>query len=547
MTSVDQPSWGSEWDRVADVIVVGSGVAGCAAAVAAARRGSSVVILEKTAFPGGTTAKSGGVLWICDNPVMRAQGLVDERATALQYLARTAYPTMYASAHPTLGLPDAAYRLLEAFYDEGGDALDELATAGVLALEGVDYPDYYADLDEDTAPRGRAVQAIFPPGWRRGLDPTGGQYLVEHLRAGAEQLGAELLLEHQVVHVLHDDDGLAIGVEVRVGRRTVLIGARQAIVFGSGGFLHNDRLTRAFLRGPVLGGGAAEGSTGDFVDIGIELDAQLGNMSHAWWDQVVVEHVVRVPETIRDVYSPFGDSMIMVNRYGRRVVNEKVPYNERGQIHFHWDPSRREYTNLLLFMLFDDDVANSTEPSRFRFPVPDPGDHPDHVISAPTWPELAAAIAARLEVLAPHIGGVRLDAGFTTELATSVARFNSMAVDGRDLDFSRGETPIEQTWGMRPRDGMPSGSMHPFAPQGPYHCVIVGPGALDTKGGPVIDERARVVGSAGQPIPRIYGAGNCIASPAGQSYWGPGATIGLAFTFGWIAGCNAASERRFGR
>ena len=103
MTSVDQQSWGSEWDRVVDVVVVGSGVAGCSAAVAAASRGSSVVVLEKTAFAGGTTAKSGGVLWICDNPVMRAQGLVDGRAAALQYLARTSYPTMYASAHPTLG------------------------------------------------------------------------------------------------------------------------------------------------------------------------------------------------------------------------------------------------------------------------------------------------------------------------------------------------------------------------------------------------------------------------------------------------------------
>ena len=114
-------------------------------------------------------------------------------------------------------------------------------------------------------------------------------------------------------------------------------------MFASGGFLHNRRLTLEYLRGPVLGGAAAEGSTGDFVDIGIEVGAQLGNMSHAWWDQVVAELAVRVPETIKDVYEPFGDSMVIVDRQGRRVVNEKVPYNERSQVHFDWDPVRREY------------------------------------------------------------------------------------------------------------------------------------------------------------------------------------------------------------
>ena len=89
----DQPEgWGDEWDSVADVIVVGSGVAGMTAAVAAASRGASVIVLERSAFTGGTTAKSGGVLWIPNNSLMRERGLVDDRADALRYLARTAYP-----------------------------------------------------------------------------------------------------------------------------------------------------------------------------------------------------------------------------------------------------------------------------------------------------------------------------------------------------------------------------------------------------------------------------------------------------------------------
>src|SRR5207249_4223213 len=101
-------------------------------------------------------------------------------------------------------------------------------------------------------------------------------------------------------------------------------------------------LARSFLRGPVLGGGAVDTAIGDFVRIGLEVGASLGNMCHAWWDQVAVEHAITVPSMIKDVYSPFGDS----NRHGRRVVNEKAVYNERGQAHFSWDPTRGEYPNL---------------------------------------------------------------------------------------------------------------------------------------------------------------------------------------------------------
>lgn len=535
-------SWGDEWAEVADVVVVGSGAAGYGAAYAAAREGASVIVLEKSGFVGGTTGKSGGVLWICNNPLMQAQGLVDDRSDALRYLARSAFPTLYSSSHPTLGLPEDRYRLLEAFYDEGAPAIAALIDDGVLDLEPLAYPDYYADLPEDTAPNGRTLQPKYPKGWRRGIDATGGQQLVEQLRAGAERHGARTLVDHRAAHIVRNAAGEAVGLEVRTGRRAELIGARKGIVFCSGGFLHNRRMALEYLRGPVLGGAAAEGATGDFVEMGIEVGAQLGNMSHAWWDEVVVELAARVPQTIRDVYSPFGDAMLMVNRYGRRVVNEKAPYNERGQVHFHWDAGRHEYPNFLTFMIFDDTVVQSTEASRFRFPVPLPGEHDDFVISAPTWPELSASIAARLDKLSSTTGNVRLAPAFTNQLVTTIARFNEFARNGKDLDFGRGETPIEQTWAGPPRAGAATGSMYPLSVKGPYHCVIIGPGALDTKGGPVIDAAGRVLLANGEPIAGLFGAGNCIASPAGQGYWGPGGTIGLAFTFGYIAGRTASHE-----
>jgi succinate dehydrogenase/fumarate reductase flavoprotein subunit len=541
VTEPGPAGWGDEWDSVTDVVVVGSGVAGLAAAVAAASRGASVVVLERGAFTGGTTAKSGGVLWIPNNPLMRERGLVDDRTDALRYLARTAYPTLYNADHETLGLPADKHELLETFFDTGSAAIEELIAVDALSLESVDYPDYYADLPEDTAPNGRALQPVFPPGWRRGIGPTGGQLLIDRLQAAAERLGATVLLEHRAAHLVRNDHLEVIGLEVQVGRRTELFGARRGVIFCSGGFLHNKRLVLEFLRGPVLGGAAAEGSTGDFVDIGIEAGTQLGNMTHAWWDQVVAELAVRVPETVRDVYEPFGDSMVIVDRRGRRVVNEKIPYNERAQVHFAWDPVRREYPNLLLFMVWDEAVAANPDPTRFRFPVPPPGEHYDFVISAPTFEALAGEIAQRLEKLAPWTGGFQLDPGFAAGLAATVERFDAMAEAGRDVDFHRGETPIEEAWAGPPRLGAATATMHRFATEGPYHCVIVGAGALDTKGGPVIDSAARVLTPSGEPIAGLYGAGNCIASPAGQAYWGAGGTIGLALTYGFIAGREAAA------
>lgn len=534
-------SWGDEWDKVVDVIVVGSGAAGGAAAATAAAAGASVLVLEKAGFLGGTTAKSGGVLWVPDNPVMRADRLIDDRTSALRYMARSGYPTLYQSDHETLGLPAPTFRLLEAFFDRGCEVLDRLTELGAWELEAVAYPDYYADLPEDLTPIGRVIQPKFPAGWRRGVDPTGGQLLTDALMRVAIEHGADVRADTQVAHLVRDD-GTVIGVEARTGVRTVLYGARRGVIFGTGGFIHDRSLARAYLRGPVLGGAASESATGDFVRIGIEAGAQLGNMSHAWWDQVAVEHAITVPATIKDVYSPFGDSMLMVNKYGHRAVNEKAVYNERGQSHFAWDPSRYEYPNLLLFMIFDQAVVDDPTPSRFRWPIPMPGEpFLPFVISADTLGELADELRLRLAGLAPHTGGACLADDFEAELAATIERFNAMAAAGRDIDFRRGESKIERTWAGEPRPGLPSASMAPLSGVGPYHCVILGPGALDTKGGPVIDEHARVLSLDGDPIPGLYGAGNCIASPAGQAYWGPGGTIGPALVFGAIAAAHATT------
>jgi 3-oxosteroid 1-dehydrogenase len=534
------------WDRVADVVVVGSGAAGWAAAISAASQGCSVIVLERQAHPGGTSAKSGFVFWIPNNDLMRAAGIEDPKPDALKYMARLSYPHLYNPAHATLGLPQDRHDLIETYYDKASGVIAELVAAGALDIAlDTGTPDYHADLPEDKAPYGRHLMPRVPPS-----DPTAtaGIGVIEGLRACAEGLGVILSLDHRVVDVITADDGTILGVEAHRKRGTVIVRALRAVIFASGGFAHNETLVREYLRGPIFGGCASEGSTGDFVRIGTKLGAQFGNMSNAWWSQVVVETALNHRSTNKDVWLPAGDSMIQVNRFAERVANEKTPYNERAQVHFVWDPTRREYRNRLLFWIYDDAVAQNPHFWYVRQPIPMPDDDlAPYVITGQTWEDLIAAISTRLAEIADRTGGIALADEFTENLKHTIARFNEMAAQGVDRDFGRGESPLSRAlpWNGPPRSpDMPNPAMHPFSPAGPYHAIILGAGALDTKGGPMINARGQILDTDGMPIERLYGAGNCIAAPAGQAYWSGGGTIGPALAFGYLAGADAAKQPR---
>ena len=161
---MEEQTWGSEWDHVADVVVIGAGAAGGAAAASAASKGASVVVVEKAPFVGGTTAKSGGQMWIPNNPLLKARGLKDDRDAALRYMARTAYPVLYDPAGDTLGIPKDRYRVREAFYDAGEAAVELLTGIGAMTLESIPYTDYYAHLPAGECPEGRTRAPIRPPG-----------------------------------------------------------------------------------------------------------------------------------------------------------------------------------------------------------------------------------------------------------------------------------------------------------------------------------------------------------------------------------------------
>ena len=535
----------ASWDQEADVVVVGTGAAAFAAAVTARQAGAEVVILEKAANPGGTTLISGNAYWIPNNSQMREAGLEDPREDAIQYMARLAYPQLYDPESPTLGIPQLNHDLIAAFYDTGSVAVDAFQEWGALySVHNTETPDYHADLPEDKAPYGR--------GMRPDAEQGGGASTIpEQMQAWTDKQGVPLLTEHRVVGVFRNGEGQVVGVQVDNAGTELAVRARKAVVFGSGGFTQDPIKALNFLRGPIFAGCGVGTNTGDFVDIGLALGARLGNMNQAWWLECPLELALQSTSLPgADVWMVYGDSMVVVNKYGSRVMNEKMTYNERGQTHFTWDPTRREYPNLVQFMIYDDVVAQNPTEWSFRYPVPLPDQESDLVISGDTWADLAANIDARLDSVRGQNGvsarigpDVRLAEDFADRLAATVDLFNGYAEAGVDKDYARGTTPIQIAWHGPPREeNMKNPTMAPFRSEGPYHCILLGAMTLDTKGGPVIDTDARVQHVSGQPIPGLYGAGNCIASPAGQAYWAAGGTLGPALTFGYIAGKNAAAE-----
>ena len=531
-----------DWDSETDVLIVGTGAAGSCAALFAHRTGASVTIVEKAAFYGGTTLKSQGAYWIPNNRLMRDRGLVDSKADALNYMARLSFPTWHNPADPQLGLPLADYQLLETFYDHGSRVLDDLVVMDALqstffkSADGKDFPDYYSHLPENKSPIGRILLAIS----KQGVPGMGGE-LMGQLQKAVNDRDIPVLFNQRATKLLQDEEGSVVGLEITdFDGKVKNIRARKGVVFGSGGFIHNKDMRLNYLRGPVYGGCTMAAAEGDFVSIGSAAGAKLGNMNNAWWAQILFEQAVENSAVPMNVFIPPGDSMILVNRYGKRYVNEKFVYNERSQSHFHWDPLRAEYPNLLSFMIYDQRVA---EDNSGIWPIPDIASvaSTPYVISGNTLTELQSAITERLASLTEHSGGASLDPQFATTLNETIESFNDFAKVGKDPEYHRGEVESElffHSFYTAPghNNEYPNPTMQPLVDKGPYYAIILAAGVLDTKGGPRINTHAQVLDNFDQVIPGLYGAGNCIASPAGQAYWSAGGTIAPAMVFGALAG-----------
>ncbi|MEN6443976.1 MAG: FAD-dependent oxidoreductase [Methanoregula sp.] len=539
-----------KWDYTADIVVVGSGAAAYVASVTAKSRGANVIMVEKGATPGGTTGRSGGGFWIPNNRFQREKGVEDPRDDAIQYMARYSFPHLYNPGDPRLGLPENEYNLIATYYDTASEMVDFLWDLGaVKSIQEINWTgqaqvDYMDHLPENKGIRGRLIYSMSPEGKQ-----SYGVELIRQLKTWADGHDIPLLLNHRVNRIIKNHRGEVTGVEAITGKNSlVTIRGRKAVVFGSGGFTHNPGLMLHFQRGPHFGGCAVPTNTGDFALMGSAIGAQLGNMAGAFRAEIVLEQALIDPYGIHNVFWVLGDSVLEVNRYGLRIMDEKRNYTDRAMTHFVWDPQRAEWTNMLVFMIYDERTATLWQGFP---PLPARGEPAPHIINGNTLDELAHNIESRLALLKTKTGGFQLDGSFAENLRKTVMRFNEFAKTGVDTDFHRGEYAYDREWttfpptvpGVKwPPAESKNYTMYPISPDGPYHAIILGAGTLDTNGGPIINHKAQVIDTDNKPIPGLYGAGNCIASPTANAYWGGGSTIGPAMTYGYIAGIHATEE-----
>lgn len=528
-----------KFDAEYDVVVCGGGGGGLATALFSRWLGDSVLILEKAGSLGGTAAKAAFWYWVPNNEAMQKKGLADPKEDFLKLVARITNAQTYNPRAPKFGLDDWQYAMCEAFYDSGAPAVELLAKKGALPYRHVMVDDYWYELPENKAPKGRV---LLPKDAKESMS-DGGQVAIRTMTAAARRDGVAIRTSHRVQRVLLNSRGEVIGVEALTDSGSVFRArAKKGVVFASGGFTHDAELRRNFLEGPFFGGCAALTNEGDFVRISSTLGVQLRNMNHAWMCPNLLEKAAVKDGSMSGMFTTVGDSMIFVNKYGKRITNEKLCYNELARSFFHWDGTKSEYPNVVLMSIWDQRSQLHSASDEYGAQIVPPGANDRHVIKADTLEQLVSNISERLAKY-HDIAGVSLVDGFLKELKQSIERFNGFAKNGKDLDFHRGERAVELLFNgnIKKEAGQKNVTMWPISGKGPYYAALIVAGTLDTKGGPKTDPDAHILDVNDQPIPGLYGVGNCVASPSGGSYWAGGSTLGPILTFSYRA-ANALNK-----
>ena len=541
-----------EWHRTTDVLVCGSGGAGASAAIFAHDGGAKVTIIEKASVFGGTTSKSGCYVWIPNNFEMQRLGMEDKKDDFLKYTAHYSYPKTFDPKHPTLGLHQNTYDLLSTYYDNANRMVESLMAKDAIDYEiarlgGSEAPlanDYFEHSAYNKASRGRSLAPV-------GLDTGagGGSNVMALMLLSIEERGIDILLRHRASELIINRAREVVGLKVSgPNGKPINIRARKGVIFGTGCYSHNAEYLQKFQNDPIFGSCALPTCTGDFISIAAGVGAQLGNMTGAWRGQIVLEDSIDYVSVPHDVYWPAGNSMFLVNKYGKRCTNERRNYHDRTKSLYNFDANKAEYPDLLTFYICDQRTADLYGG---HLPLPGPGQTFSHLIEGSSLSELSTNIDRRLQKLKASTGGVRLDPSFEANIQQTLQRYNRMAKAGRDKDFGRGDFEYDVDWFnyLKPHSsqkwekGNPKNiTLHPMLEDGPYYAVILAPGTLGTNGGPVINRHGQVWDYEDRVIEGLYGAGNCIASPAADSYWAGGATIGSAMTFGMLAGEHAAAS-----
>ncbi len=533
-----------------DVVVLGSGSAALAAAVAAHGHGAaSVAVFEKADMVGGTSAMSGGMVWIPLNHHMAEAGIADSRDDVLRYLESLSHGKIQP-------------HLAEAYVDTGPEMLRWFQDHTPVVFEIVEsFPDYHPEHPGGSKTGGRSLECpLFdfnelgdwadrvsqsrqmPPhllmnettlgrGALTGVSPGvlaerasanlrgSGQALVGRLLKACLDADITIATGHQATELITADRTVT-GVRFAAADGTREVTARCGVILATGGFEWNSGLVRDFLRGPLERPVSIETNTGDGLKMAMRAGAALGNMQEAWW--VPTFDVPNADgETIpwlanRERVNP---RTIMVNRAGKRFANEAANYNAFGAAFHQMDPGTFDYTNMPAFMIMDHMYMVRSGLYRYR------GEGP-----VPAWLTTAATLGELADIIGVDGAG----------LEETVERWNAQVADLDDPDFGRGRSINDTHWGDGTRTE--AATLGPLD-TAPYYAVQIRPGALGTKGGPQTNSNGQVIDLDGNIIEGLYAAGNVMASAMGMTYGGAGGTLGPGMVFGFAAGRHAARRR----
>ncbi|OYN81547.1 3-oxosteroid 1-dehydrogenase [Mycolicibacterium sphagni] len=551
-----------------DVVVVGSGAAGMVAALTAAHQGLSAVVVEKAAHFGGSTARSGGGVWIPNNEILKRDGVTDTKEAARTYL------------HTIIGDVVEPERI-DTYLERGPEMLSFVLKHSPLKMCWVPgYSDYYPETPGGR-PAGRSIEPkpfnakklgpdekfLEPPygkvplnvvvmqqdyvrlnqlkrhprgvlrslkvGARtmwagaRGKNLVGmGRALIAPLRIGLRQAGVPVLLNTALTD-LYVEDGVVRGIYVKEAGDSEsadpqLIRARRGVILGSGGFERNEQMRVKYQRAPITADWTvgAEANTGDGIVAAEKLGAALELMEDAWWGPTVP--LVGAPWfALSERNSP---GSIIVNLAGKRFMNESMPYVEACHHMYGGEygqgPGPGE--NVPAWLVFDQQYRD-----RYIFAGLQPGQR-----IPKKWMESGVIVKAdTLEELA-KLTGLPADTFLST-----VERFNGFARSGKDEDFHRGESAYDRYYGD------PTNKPNPNLGEiknGPFYAAKMVPGDLGTKGGIRTDVHGRALRDDGSVIDGLYAAGNVSSPVMGHTYPGPGGTIGPAMAFGYLAALHIA-------
>jgi 3-oxosteroid 1-dehydrogenase len=547
------------------VVIVGSGAGGMVTALTAKAHGLSTVIIEKSRYWGGSSARSGGGAWVPNAPALLRAGQRDDPEQVIDYVMAIAGDRVprsriaryvYEAPRMMEFLEGQSRWLAEGFFwirgysdyhpDKGGSPLgrglwatpidrrllgEEMATLhpGVRRMQlplGAWITS--VDLHELLAVRWgglRHKKILLKLGWRilraRVLGErvgASGQALTTRLRLTLRERGIEIWRETPMRELITDGDDRVVGVVAERDRRPLTIRARRAVVLASGGFDHNLALRERYQPGITqdwsLG---AASNVGDGILAGESLGAATDLMEDAWWQPVMPS--AADGSLVGLVAERQYPGQFIVNGAGKRFVNEATPY-----------------------ITFCQTVLAG---------------HQTGVSHIPCW-QIIDSIAWKRNIIAGHLPGMPMpkpwieagtafQAGSLEELARLIGidpvalrrtadRYNALVATGRDEDFLRGESAYDRYYGD---PSYPNPNLARVA-EPPFFAFAIVPGDLGTKGGLLTDEDARVLRPDGSAIDGLYACGNVSASVMGTKYAGPGATLGPAMTFGYLAALHIA-------